>query len=108
MESDLSTCAMGAELRASVVERRSVCGYYARRICGTGRSSLCHARRVAATGWHLRLPARRAGLRFIWLFSPPGDWTDFRDLAYGWSFSRALSHGGSCALCPDRAPLGVV
>src|SRR4029077_9336529 len=30
MESDLSTCAMGAELRASVVERRSVCGYYAR------------------------------------------------------------------------------
>ena len=22
-----------------------------------------------------------------------GDWTDFRDLAYGWSFSRALSHG---------------
>ena len=93
MESDLSTCTMGTDLRGSVVERRPVCGYYARRICGTGRSRLRHARRVAATGWHLWLPARRVGLRFIWLLSPPGDWADFRDLAYGWGFRRASSHG---------------
>jgi hypothetical protein len=24
------------------------------------------------------------GLRFIRLLPPPGDWTDFRDFAYGW------------------------
>ena len=43
MESDLSTCTMGTDLPGSVVERRPVCGYYARRICDTGRSRLRHA-----------------------------------------------------------------
>ena len=51
MESDLSTCTMGTDLRGSVVEKRSVCGYYARRICGTGRSRLT---------WRVFLPRVRS------------------------------------------------
>lgn len=102
-----STCPMGTDLPGSVVKRRSICGYYARRICGTGRSCLCHARRVAATGWHLWLPARRARLRFIWRLPPSCDWADFRDLAYGWGFRRAPSHGRSGALCSDCNSCGI-
>src|SRR6516225_5887344 len=101
MESDLSTCTMDTDLRGPVAKGRSVCRDYARRICGTGRSRLCHACRVAAPGWHLWLPARRTGLRFIRLLPPPGHWADFRDLADGWGFRRSLSHGRSCALCSD-------
>jgi hypothetical protein len=93
MESDLSARGMGADLPDKVVERRSACGYHAWRICGAGRSRLCDARRIAATGWHLWLLAGRVGLRIIWILPPLGDWADFRDLAYGWGFRRAPSHG---------------
>ena len=93
MESDLSTCTMDTDLQGPMAERRSVCGDYARRICYTGGRRLCHARRVAATGWHLWLPARRAGVRVVWLLPPLSHWADFRDLAYGWGFRRAPGYG---------------
>ncbi len=101
MESDLSTRTMGTDLPSPLVERRSVCGYHAWRICGAGRSRLCDARRIAATGWHLWLLAGRVGLRIIWILPPLGDWADFRDLAYGWGFRRAPGHGRSGPVCSD-------
>ena len=51
MESDLSTRTMGAGLPDWLVERRSVCRHHTRGICDTGSTSLCHARRLASTGW---------------------------------------------------------
>ena len=43
-------------------------GYYAH----TGGACLRHARRLAATRWHLRLPARQTELRVVWLLPAPG------------------------------------
>jgi Sulfate permease family len=74
MESDLSTRTMGTELRSPLVERRSVCGYHTRGICDTGSTSLCHARRLASTGWGVWLPAWRVRLCLIWFLPPLGDW----------------------------------
>jgi hypothetical protein len=101
MESDLSTRTMGTELRSPLVERRSVCGYHTRGICDTGSTSLCHARRLASTGWGVWLPAWRVRLCLIWFLPPLGHWADFRDLAYGWGFRRATGHGRSGPLCSD-------
>jgi hypothetical protein len=81
MESDLSTRTMGTDLPSPLVERRSVCGYHTRRICDTGSTSLCHARRLASTGWGVWLPAWRVRLCLIWFLPPLGHWADFRDLA---------------------------
>ena len=65
------------------------------------------ARRLAAAGRHLRLPARRARLCVARLVAPARDRADFRHLADDRRHRRGDGRGRRRALRPDRQPGGL-